>query len=32
VLLMGYYAGTAALLRAFDMQLHKGQQPLLPIP
>ena len=32
VLLMGNYAGTAALLCAFDMQLHKGQQPLLPIP
>jgi 4-carboxymuconolactone decarboxylase len=32
VLLMGNYAGTAALLCAFDMQLHEGQQPLLPIP
>jgi 4-carboxymuconolactone decarboxylase len=32
VLLMGNYAGTAALLCAFDMQLHKGQGPLLPIP
>ncbi len=32
VLLMGNYAGTAALLCAFDMQLHTGQQPLLPIP
>jgi 4-carboxymuconolactone decarboxylase len=32
VLLMGNYAGTAALLCAFDMQLHKGQEPLLPIP
>jgi len=31
VLLMGNYAGTAALLCAFDMQLHKGQQPLLPV-
>ena len=32
VLLMGNYAGTAALLCAFDMQLHNGQEPLLPIP
>lgn len=32
VLLMGNYAGTAALLCAFDMQLHAGKQPLLPIP
>ena len=32
VLLMGNYAGTAALLCAFDMQLHTGQEPLLPIP
>ncbi len=32
VLLMGNYAGTAALLSAVDMQLHKGKQPLLPIP
>src|SRR6516164_2256440 len=32
VLLMGNYAGTAALLTAVDMQLHKGKQPLLPIP
>jgi 4-carboxymuconolactone decarboxylase len=32
VLLMGNYAGTAALLCAFDMQLHVGKQPLLPIP
>jgi len=32
VLLMGNYAGTAALLAAVDMQLHPGQQPLLPIP
>lgn len=32
VLLMGNYAGTAALLTAFDMQLHAGQKPLLPIP
>jgi 4-carboxymuconolactone decarboxylase len=32
VLLMGNYAGTAALLIAFDMQLHKGKEPLLPIP
>src|SRR6516162_2113963 len=32
VLLMGNYAGTAALLTAVDMQLHPGKQPLLPIP
>jgi 4-carboxymuconolactone decarboxylase len=32
VLLMGNYAGTAALLSAVDMQLHAGKQPLLPIP
>ena len=32
VLLMGNYAGTAALLPAVDMQLHAGKKPLLPIP
>ena len=32
VLLMGGYAGTAALLTAVDMQLHAGEKPLLPIP
>jgi 4-carboxymuconolactone decarboxylase len=32
VMLMGNYAGTAALLAAVDMQLHKGHKPLLPIP
>lgn len=32
VLLMGNYAGTAALLTTFDMQLHKGAKPLLPMP
>jgi 4-carboxymuconolactone decarboxylase len=32
VLLMGNYAGTAALLAAVDMQLHAGSKPLLPIP
>jgi 4-carboxymuconolactone decarboxylase len=32
VMLMGNYAGTAALLAAVDMQLHVGQKPLLPIP
>jgi 4-carboxymuconolactone decarboxylase len=32
VMLMGNYAGTAALLTAFDMQLPDGKQPLLPIP
>jgi 4-carboxymuconolactone decarboxylase len=32
VMLMGNYAGTAALLTAVDMQLHAGKEPLLPIP
>jgi len=32
VMLMGNYAATAALLTAVDMQLHRGQKPLLPIP
>jgi 4-carboxymuconolactone decarboxylase len=32
VALMGNYAGTAALLTAFDMQLDPGQPPLLPPP
>jgi len=32
VLLMGNYAGTAAMLAAVDMQLHKGKKPLLPVP
>jgi 4-carboxymuconolactone decarboxylase len=32
VLLMGNYASTAALLATVDMQLHKGQEPLLPMP
>jgi 4-carboxymuconolactone decarboxylase len=32
VMLMGNYAGTAALLTAVDMQLHPAQKPLLPIP
>jgi 4-carboxymuconolactone decarboxylase len=32
VLLMGNYAGTAALLTAVDMQLHAGKKPLRPIP
>lgn len=31
VALMGNYAGTAALLTAFDMQLDPGQTPLLPM-
>lgn len=31
VALMGNYAGTAALLVAFDMQLDPGQPPLLPM-
>jgi 4-carboxymuconolactone decarboxylase len=31
VALMGNYAGTAALLTAFDMQLDPGQKPLLPM-
>jgi 4-carboxymuconolactone decarboxylase len=32
ILLMGNYAGTAALLTAVDMQLHEGETPLLPLP
>jgi 4-carboxymuconolactone decarboxylase len=32
VMLMGNYVGTAALLATVDMQLHKGKEPLLPIP
>lgn len=32
VMLMGNYATTAALLATVDMQLHKGDEPLLPIP
>lgn len=32
VLLMGSHATTAALLTTFDMQLHKGSKPLLPLP
>ena len=32
VLLMGNYAGTAALLSAVDMQLAPDKKPLLPIP
>jgi 4-carboxymuconolactone decarboxylase len=32
VLLMGNYAGTAAMLAAVDMQLHNDKKPLLPIP
>jgi 4-carboxymuconolactone decarboxylase len=31
VSLMGYYAGTAVLLAAFDTQLDKGHRPPLPI-
>lgn len=31
VLLMGTHASTAALLTTFDMQLHKGKKPLMPI-
>ena len=30
--LMTDYAATSYFLRAFDMQLHPGQKPLLPIP
>ena len=30
--LMGNYAGTAALLTTFDIQLNPGQKPLLPMP
>ncbi len=32
VALMGNYAGTAALLATFGMQLDPGQKPLLPVP
>jgi 4-carboxymuconolactone decarboxylase len=32
VSLMGQYSATAALLTAFDIQLHPGQRPLLPVP
>jgi 4-carboxymuconolactone decarboxylase len=32
VMLMGNYAGTAALLTAVDMQLHAGKKPMMPIP
>jgi 4-carboxymuconolactone decarboxylase len=32
VMLMGNYAGTAALLATVDMQLHAGKEQLLPIP
>jgi 4-carboxymuconolactone decarboxylase len=31
VALMGNYAGTAALLTAFDMQIDPGQLPPLPL-
>jgi 4-carboxymuconolactone decarboxylase len=30
MLMMGNYASTAALLTAFDMQIHEGETPLLP--
>ncbi len=30
VLIMGHHATIAALLTTFDMQLHKGHEPLLP--
>jgi len=30
VMLMGNYASTAALLTAFDVQIHEGETPLLP--
>lgn len=32
VSLMGNYAATAALLTAFDVQLHPGKEQLLPVP
>lgn len=32
VSVMGNYAATAALLATFDVQLHAGKEPLLPIP
>jgi 4-carboxymuconolactone decarboxylase len=31
VMLMGNYASTAALLTAFDMQIHEGETPMLPV-
>jgi len=32
VALMALYSATAAELRAFDMQLYPGENPLLPLP
>lgn len=32
VMLMGSHGQTAALLTTFDMQLHDGVEPLLPLP
>jgi 4-carboxymuconolactone decarboxylase len=32
ILLMGSHASSGALLATFGMQLHKGTEPLLPIP
>ncbi len=32
VAVMGNYAATAAILATFDVQLHDGWKPLLPIP
>jgi 4-carboxymuconolactone decarboxylase len=32
VSLMTNYASTAFFLRAFDMQLHPDEKPLLPVP
>ena len=32
VMLMGNYASTAGILAAFDMQLHEGTVPMLPVP
>ena len=32
ITLMTNYAATSYFLKAFDMQLHRGQKPLLPVP
>ena len=32
VMFMGNYASTAGILAAFDMQLHEGTVPMLPVP
>jgi len=32
VSLMGQYAATAVLLTSFDIQLHDGEENILPLP